>query len=815
MSKTKKVLIGLICIMLICSMMLAEPLTAVAISAIVPLGSKTQTEEDTSGLPAWFTTSRPPENQLKIYFFELTPTLGDRTTGDSCIICIGDVEILVDAGAAQYSAEPIVKRMERVISEDKKWDYIIATHSDADHIAAFTGDKGVFSKFKQTEADLKDDTKWTLGTLIDFDITKDETVDIEGKETLFTKNPTVNVEADGEDYSENLYDKYAKARDAVTSTSKKADKEKGNYFTASQCCWADRGLSGAPKEGAKSEFALGNGATLHILYNYYYDHAYSKSEFTAADKNLLSVCFLIELKDADGKRQTFLFTGDLPEFDSSSKQNATGSNDDYSKRTNGEKKLIEHGRNKDLLEGGVTFYKVAHHGSRTSSSREFIDFIRPQYVVICAVAGTLRHSKDVERVFPATSVLDRLFQYTDHIYITELAVNHGENTVDAVPYYGDIMLTANGEGITVKTSNENQENQEGKEEPKLIQYTDWYKQYRTATLSVYVLEDTAVNGIARCVLLKYGHTDILVDCGVTSRDTAGTESMCFVDKIKQYCVDGVLEYVILTTPKTASLSQMIGQYADGNSKGNGIMDQFVIKNLIDYGNAPGDAPMGGWRANYEEKREALRATGQIKKYLPRGDGETEFEISEDLKDLKLQLFNTSQKSNSLCAMVTFYDQKLLFIGGGNNENSEKALLAEAGDSLSDVTFYLTGENVGEDTNSEEFLEKVHALYTVITTPADYVNANGRQMTDFATFQRLVAFAYAKEEIDGNDQKTRPKRVYLTSQMENGKKTNVCGSITFSIQVRNEKVQRTSLKGENGTTLLHLTNWYKTKLKDKK
>ena len=166
-------------------------------------------------------------------------------------------------------------------------------------------------------------------------------------------------------------------------------------------------------------------------------------------------------------------------------------------------------------------------------------------------------------------------------------------------------------------------------------------------------------------------------------------------------------------------------------------------------------------------------------------------------------------------MVTFYDQKLLFVGANNSEDSENALLREAGESISDVTLYLTGGNVGEKTNSEDFLKEVHALYTVITTPADYVSANGRNMTEFATLQRLVALSYAKEEIDENNQKNSPKRVYMTSCMMGGQKESICGSMTFSIRVRDKKVQRTSLKGENGTTLLHLTDWYKNKLEEKK
>ncbi|MBR6727162.1 MAG: hypothetical protein IKM08_03120 [Clostridia bacterium] len=828
MFKLQTIAKALVCLLLIGCMLLVGSPTAPVASVLLTERGEIITEAFTPLLLQAGAKSTAP---LEIYFFELNPdelnTAGDfrHDTGDSCIIRIGDVEILVDAGATAHSAPLITEKMEQLISEDHVWDYIIVTHSDSDHISGFPGDKGVFSKFKQTA---EDENGWALGTLIDFDITKDDSITEEAypnKSNLFVTLPDATVKDDNEEDPvgevwKGTYTKYAKARDAAVSASG------ANYYTASQCCWEDRNLSEAPKEGADSEFKLGNGATLHILYNYFYDHPYTKDQFTSADKNLLSVCFLIELKGTDGARQTFLFTGDLPEYDSGSKatsEDEVESKGDYSKHTNGEKKLIEHERNKELLEGGVTFYKAAHHGSRTSSSQEFIDFIRPQYVAISAVAGTRRYTQNGSNVFPAETVMTRLFKYTDHVYITEKAKNEDAvndknepvvKTVDADPYYkGQSILRFVADGDSVQVNTLNTLGEGAKEAvPPTVQYTEWFTQNRTATLNVFVFDDMEIKGISRCTLLKYGHIDILIDCGVASRDAAGTESMCFVDRIKEYCVDGVLEYVIVTGSQTASISQMIGQYSQNEPLGNGIMDQFVIENLIDYGQTSSVASETGWIARYEAKREDLKQSKQIKEYLPRGNGTVEFTVCQNLK---LRLFNTQQKSYSLGAMVTFYDQKLLFVGANNSEDSENALLREAGESISDVTLYLTGGNVGEKTNSEDFLKEVHALYTVITTPADYVSANGRNMTEFATLQRLVALSYAKEEIDENNQKNSPKRVYMTSCMMGGQKESICGSMTFSIRVRDKKVQRTSLKGENGTTLLHLTDWYKNKLEEKK
>ncbi|MBR2024676.1 MAG: hypothetical protein IKA02_02580, partial [Clostridia bacterium] len=113
------------------------------------------------------------EKTLQIEFFPL----GNDQVGDSFIISYGDVQILVDAGSYGSSHTAIKNKMQKHMDKDKGkvWDYVIVTHPDQDHIACFStadtldGDTGVFKHLE--------DNGWTIGTLIDFDITKDDTID--------------------------------------------------------------------------------------------------------------------------------------------------------------------------------------------------------------------------------------------------------------------------------------------------------------------------------------------------------------------------------------------------------------------------------------------------------------------------------------------------------------------------------------------------------------------------------------------------------------------------------------------------------------
>lgn len=101
----------------------------------------------------------------------------------------------------------------------------------------------------------------------------------------------------------------------------------------------------------------------------------------------------------------FLFTGDAEEL--------------------AEEEMLESGR----LEH-VRVYKAGHHGSSTSSSKDFIKAISPDYAVImCGAGNSYGHPHDV--------IVDRLSEYTKQIFRTDLD--------------GNIVFESDGLNLQVRT----------------------------------------------------------------------------------------------------------------------------------------------------------------------------------------------------------------------------------------------------------------------------------------------------------------------------------------------------------------------------
>ena len=137
---------------------------------------------------------------------------------------------------------------------------------------------------------------------------------------------------------------------------------------------------------------------LEILYNYYYDHEISGTE------NNFSVCVLLTYEDKE-----FLFTGDLEEHGSEA-----------------ETKLLENNASLQAIKAsgdGVDLYKAGHHGSKTSSSQNFIDAIKPKVVCVCCCAGSAEYTDAIDNQFPTQQFINVVARYTKNIYVTSLCVD--------------------------------------------------------------------------------------------------------------------------------------------------------------------------------------------------------------------------------------------------------------------------------------------------------------------------------------------------------------------------------------------------------
>lgn len=208
-----------------------------------------------------------------------------------------------------------------------------------------------------------------------------------------------------------LYSNYVRERDAEIAAG-------ATHYTAAECIQQN-----------KDVFQLTDTITMTILdQKYYYEEAESENDY--------SVCTLFTYGD-----QHFIFTGDLEE--------------------DGEASLIE----MNSLPK-VALYKAGHHGSKTSSSQEFMAVIQPQIVCVCCCAGSSEYTETNENQFPTQIFIDNVAPYTDKVYVTTICNDYDENDFSSMN--GNITVTATKSGITVACSASD----------LLLKDSEWFKKNR-------------------------------------------------------------------------------------------------------------------------------------------------------------------------------------------------------------------------------------------------------------------------------------------------------------------------------------------------
>lgn len=298
--------------------------------------------------------------------------LGNGYAGDSIYIKAGETDILVDAGSRKNSAKFIKDYITDSKSnlhsyvEDNKLEYVIATHADQDHIAAFVGSNGILK-----------DSSLEIETIIEFTRT----------------NKTTEV--------------YKEYRQAVSDLKANGT----NVYTALDCY--------NNQNGASRVIELSEGIELEILYNYFYEHETS-------NENNYSVCFMLRR----GNEQ-YLFTGDL--------------------EGEGEEYLV---KNNNL--GKVYFYKLGHHGSKTSTSMELLEVIKPEVVVATCVAFTYEYTENDDNTFPTKKAIDNLVSIgtVKHFYVPYMVSDNKDGYEIA---NGNIVIKSNDNGTYVECSADNRD----------------------------------------------------------------------------------------------------------------------------------------------------------------------------------------------------------------------------------------------------------------------------------------------------------------------------------------------------------------------
>ena len=211
--------------------------------------------------------------------------------------------------------------------------------------------------------------------------------------------------------------------------------EKGtNVYTALQCY--ESGTTG--EEGVNRIYTLSENVSLQILYHdYYKTKAHSENDY--------SVCCMINQQNTN----YYLFTGDLEE--------------------DGEQSLVEHYKQDyGVTEQKVQMYKAGHHGSKTSSSSELLEFFKPEVVCVCCCAGSSEYTSKPENQFPTQEFINRISKYTNKVYVTTLCLDYNKGSYQS--FNGNIVVYSNAsKEVFVACANNNVK----------LKDTEWFKQNRT------------------------------------------------------------------------------------------------------------------------------------------------------------------------------------------------------------------------------------------------------------------------------------------------------------------------------------------------
>lgn len=325
---------------------------------------------------------------FEVHFMEL----GNQYTGDCIYIRSGSTDILIDAGSRQNSADTIIEYVDNYV-KDNTLEFVIATHADRDHIAAY---EGIFEHYN-------------VETIIDFPLTNK----VGDKETDILKT-------------------YYEYRDLEVENGAK-------HYSALECYEESA-------TGAQRVYQISDNVEMEILYNYYYENS-------SSDENNYSVCLMFNQGD-----NHYLFTGDLEEDGELELIN-------YYDGSSEERYLLPH----------CVLYKAGHHGSKTSSTKELMARIEPEYVIVCCCAGTPEYTTIEENKFPTQTMIDNVAPYTDNVYIPSMLdkitgynKNGEPNSWTVTSMNGNIVFSVTNGEVKLTFSNNDLK----------LKDTDWFKENR-------------------------------------------------------------------------------------------------------------------------------------------------------------------------------------------------------------------------------------------------------------------------------------------------------------------------------------------------
>lgn len=303
-----------------------------------------------------------------------------------------------------------------------------------------------------------------------------------------------------------------------------------------------------------------------------------------------------------------------------------------------------------------------------------------------------------------------------------------------------------------------------------------------------------------CTLIKTGDTEVLIDAGSRQNSAAA-----IVPYIRQYCTDGVLEYVIATHAHQDHIAAFVGTTAE-----KGVFESFECGTIIDFPRTDqSETTTSGGRSLYGKYLDALNAeveagakhytalecvneTGGAKKSYALGEG-----IEMTLLYQKFYEMKSSDENNySVCMLLSYGSDRFLFTGDLEKEGEES--LAEKND-LPHCRLFKGGHHGSRTSSNDVLLSEITPENVCICCCAGSPEYSTNPDAIFPTQEMINRVA------------RYTKNIYVTSlatdvvyDPKSWNYTSMNGNIVVTVSA-----EGLTVTGSNNSTVLKDTEWFKT------
>lgn len=288
-----------------------------------------------------------------------------------------------------------------------------------------------------------------------------------------------------------------------------------------------------------------------------------------------------------------------------------------------------------------------------------------------------------------------------------------------------------------------------------------------------------------CTLIKVGDTEVLIDAG-SRKGSAAT----IVPYIREYCTDGVLEYVIATHAHQDHIAGFVG-----TSTAKGIFESFVCETIIDYTQTNSTAQI---YKDYERYRDAEVAAGAthytvLECWNNENGAKRSYELGEGITMNFLYQEYYEQKTGdendySVCMLLSQGDNHYLFTGD-LEAKGEKSLLAN--NDLPKCKLFKAGHHGSPTSSTAELLAVIQPEIVCVCCccgSSEYTSNVANMFPSQAFVDRVAPYT---------------NRVYVTTVVSGSGYTSMNGNVVVYTEQGEVKV-----RCSNNDTLFMDTEWFK-------